>query len=161
MRKYGKNNFEMRVIENCDIEVINEREQHWIKELDTYNSGYNRTLSSGTDPKDFSTMIEEFKQGKTITELANQYHTCRKSLAYMLKLEGIDTRLNQTRPPLTKEKYEQAKALYLQGYTMRKIEQELHTCRKHLAKLFEQEGLIVLKGGNAKTHHPYKNSTAS
>ena len=43
--------FEMRILETCDLEELNEKETFWINELDTYKQGYNRVLSSGTDKK--------------------------------------------------------------------------------------------------------------
>lgn len=47
--KYGKENFEFSVLEECSADELDEREIHWIKELDTFNSnsGYNCTLGGG------------------------------------------------------------------------------------------------------------------
>ena len=42
--KYGEEQFEFSVLEECSAEQLNDREIHWIKELDTYNTGYNCTL---------------------------------------------------------------------------------------------------------------------
>jgi len=49
IRKYGKDNFQIEVIEtieNEDYDYLKEREQFWIKEFDSYNreKGYNLTL---------------------------------------------------------------------------------------------------------------------
>ncbi len=154
MRKYGKQNFEMRIIEICELEEINEREMYWIKELDTYRKGYNRMLSSGTDAKLFDGIVEDFKSGMTITDLGKKHHSCRKTIARILKLAGIEnTHLNQTRPPLSKEKYEEAKRRYLSGERLRSIEQALHTDRGNIAELLKKENIIVLTG---KHRHPYK-----
>ena len=38
--KYGKENFKIELIEDCDIELLNEREQYWISYYDSYNNGY-------------------------------------------------------------------------------------------------------------------------
>lgn len=42
--KYGEESFVFSVIEECPIELLNERELYWIDKLDAYNSGYNETL---------------------------------------------------------------------------------------------------------------------
>lgn len=39
--KYGESAFLFYVIEECDISILNEREQHWIAELKTLEDGYN------------------------------------------------------------------------------------------------------------------------
>lgn len=53
VRKYGVDNFYIEVIEEVeDREQLNAREEYWIRELDTVNSGYNSYyggFSSGGD----------------------------------------------------------------------------------------------------------------
>jgi hypothetical protein len=159
MRKYGKQNFEMRIIETCELSEINEREMYWINELDTYKKGYNRMLSSGTDTKLFGEIVELFESGVTITDLAKHYHSCRKTISRILKLAGIeDTKGNAINRPLTNEKYEKARALYLSGYALRFVEKELHIDRKVLSDRLIKENIKIAKG---KSPHPYKIQTAS
>ena len=42
-KKYGANNFEFRIIEECDQVLLNEREIFWIKQLHAFTNGYNLT----------------------------------------------------------------------------------------------------------------------
>lgn len=42
MRKYGLQNFIFTVLEECSVEELDEKEKFWIKELDSYNHGYNQ-----------------------------------------------------------------------------------------------------------------------
>ena len=46
IRKYGVGKFNIRVIEECPIDKLNERERHWISEYDSYNNGYNENKGS-------------------------------------------------------------------------------------------------------------------
>lgn len=42
LRKYGWDNFIINIIEECDVEILNEREEYWIKEKNClYPYGYN------------------------------------------------------------------------------------------------------------------------
>lgn len=45
IRKHGAENFSFEVIEECDDEIINEREQFWVAHFDSFNpeKGYNLT----------------------------------------------------------------------------------------------------------------------
>ena len=43
MRKYGIENFYVFLLEETEISNLEEREQFWINELDTYKNGYNAT----------------------------------------------------------------------------------------------------------------------
>jgi len=44
IHKYGKQNFNISLLEECPIENLNEREKYWIAFYDSYNKGYNLTL---------------------------------------------------------------------------------------------------------------------
>lgn len=43
MNKYGIDNFKIRILEECDVNKLNEREIWWIQSLDSYHNGYNAT----------------------------------------------------------------------------------------------------------------------
>lgn len=45
IRKYGEENFLFEILEECDDSIINEREQYWVAQLDSFNpeKGYNLT----------------------------------------------------------------------------------------------------------------------
>jgi group I intron endonuclease len=45
--KYGNDSFRIKILEECSIEKLNERETYWIEKLNTFNNGYNAT--SGGD----------------------------------------------------------------------------------------------------------------
>ena len=43
MRKYGAGIFHIEQLEECDNELLNEREKYWIEYYDSYKNGYNST----------------------------------------------------------------------------------------------------------------------
>lgn len=47
-RKYGIDNFNFEIIEECCIEDLNEKEIYWIDFYDTFFHGYNQTLGGDT-----------------------------------------------------------------------------------------------------------------
>ena len=48
LRKYGLENFSFEILEECSIEILNEREQYWINYFNTYQKGYNCTSGGDT-----------------------------------------------------------------------------------------------------------------
>lgn len=42
-RKYGLDNFTFEILEECDIDLLDEREIYYITLYDTYFNGYNET----------------------------------------------------------------------------------------------------------------------
>lgn len=55
IRKHGESNFTFEVLEECADETINEREQHWVVQFDSFNpeKGYNLT-NGGRQPLAYS-----------------------------------------------------------------------------------------------------------
>lgn len=47
-RKYGLENFEFEIIEECEPELLDEKEEYYIKLYDTFKSGYNSTVGGQT-----------------------------------------------------------------------------------------------------------------
>jgi len=47
--KYGEKNFKIYIVENCSIEILNEREIYWIKELHSHVSEWGYNVSWGGD----------------------------------------------------------------------------------------------------------------
>lgn len=48
IRKYGIENLEFSILEECSVDKLDEREIYWISELDTYNNGYNMSLGGAS-----------------------------------------------------------------------------------------------------------------
>lgn len=60
VNKHGLENFIFEIIEECGKELLIEREQYWIDELDSYNNGYNsRPIASNMLNFVFSTESKE------------------------------------------------------------------------------------------------------
>lgn len=71
--KYGIENFEFKVIEECSIEKLNEREIYWIKYYDSFNfeKGYNMTPGGNSNGMSEKTKkkISEAQRKKSIDGL--------------------------------------------------------------------------------------------
>lgn len=87
IREYGEENFEISLLEKLytdDIKIINEREQYWIKELETYcgwGKGYNKDLGGGR--KAYSSILsqeqlkeikEKIKNGVAYFDIEEEYN---------------------------------------------------------------------------------------
>lgn len=59
-KKYGEDEFEWVILEECSIADLNDREMFWIAEKDSFNNGYNLTI--GGDGTRGYTFSEDSKQ---------------------------------------------------------------------------------------------------
>lgn len=51
MRKYGRDNFSFRILEQCEEKELKEKEIYWINKLNTYKNGYNATPGGDMPPE--------------------------------------------------------------------------------------------------------------
>lgn len=54
LRKYGRNGFIWGVIEECDFDILNDKEIYWIAEYKTVENGYNLSPGGGQPPEYYS-----------------------------------------------------------------------------------------------------------
>lgn len=89
-RKYGIDNFQFEIIEECSKEKLNEREKYWISYYDGFFNGYNQTLGGDNhNNKPKETIIGIITDLKT----TNLYHReiAEKWDVSMETVQGINT----------------------------------------------------------------------
>lgn len=115
IHKYGRENFSIELLEECNIEDLNQREQYWIKKYDSYNNGYNLTLGgqdsnyfslhrleNTIDIKKFKDYIIEFKP--LASEVAKHFGISKCSVYNLIKkLDDSRLILSSYNPRKTKK----------------------------------------------------------
>lgn len=77
IQKYGKENFHIELIEECDSELLSIREQYWIGYYRGYEDGYNATRGGdGSILYNHSEIERLLRQGKTTKEIVQQIGCC-------------------------------------------------------------------------------------
>ena len=90
MRKYGNHKFMIREIDECDVEMLDEKEQYWIEYYNTFESanGYNATSGGGR-----TVFSEETKQ--KISEKAKDRERTEEEVS---KIKSTLTEKAKTQP---------------------------------------------------------------
>lgn len=90
IRKYGVDNFHIEEIEECPIDIIDEREMYWINKLNTYLNGYNMTEGGeGTVFYSRDKILQYWNEGYNQIQIAELMGCCRQTVAQALKASGI------------------------------------------------------------------------
>lgn len=97
IRKYGKENFTIELIEEVETDKLDEREVYWISFYDSYNKGYNCTLGgqNGATRKCKLSWIEENEVieakylGFSIKEIEEVYSIDRTSVHNIFKRHDL------------------------------------------------------------------------
>lgn len=79
----GFSNFQISLVEECDNELLNEREKYWIAFYDSYNNGYNMTTGGGNiqtnaeEDQLIQKIYELWDKGLGITEISRELDVSR------------------------------------------------------------------------------------
>ena len=79
IQKYGVENFEWEVIEQCKKKDLDEREIYWIEYYDSFNKGYNCTKGGDSGPVMYGEGNPNWKGGVTLDpEYSKQWYEANK-----------------------------------------------------------------------------------
>lgn len=88
--KYGIDNFRIEELEQCEEDEASDREQFWIKELNTYAVGYNATLGGeGRAKNDYEKIFEYWQEGHSSKDVQQKFGIGAKSVQIALDLHNI------------------------------------------------------------------------
>lgn len=93
INKYGKNNFEFSILEKCEEEVIDEREQYYIELYNTFYSGYNATKGGKNGVKidlDMEKILSDYHELRSLRKVAAKHGVDKDCIAERLRAIGIN-----------------------------------------------------------------------
>lgn len=144
MRKYGKNNFFIEVIEQVHDKDLNEREKYWIKYYDSFNNGYNSTIGGDGNRKiEYEPIIEDWYNGLSECEIRQKYNICETLMWKILNLYNIPLEDRKLRFAQSKQQNTDEKILELWnlGYSIRQIKNEFGGGRETIKKQLLRQGI--------------------
>lgn len=84
--KYGIKSFSVDEIEECNPNIVNEREKYWIEYYNSFKNGYNATLGGdGKSYLDYDLIYKTYKEIKSITETAKIIGCSKDSVKIVLE----------------------------------------------------------------------------
>ena len=101
IKKYGKSNFTVEVIEEIASANLNDRERYWIKYYNSYNNGYNSTKGGQDGCKPFKdldveSIIKEYNTGKSLRTLGTIFKVDKQTIKDLLIRHNVELRTTRT-----------------------------------------------------------------
>lgn len=91
INKYGIENFSIEQIEECQKEILSQREIYWIEYYHTYSNGYNATLGGeGTCLYNYEEILDLLKQGMPTIEISKKIGCCLDLVRSIAKKENVE-----------------------------------------------------------------------
>lgn len=168
IHKYGKDKFHIKLIEECPINSLNDREKYWINYYNSYNTGYNLTkggqdfdyrktfkLENNIDIKKFKQYILEFKP--LAIEVAKHFGICKCSVYNLIKrLNDPNLILNSYNPRKGKsiediDKKELIK-LYNEEWSILDLSKYYHIKKDKISRFLKNNNIKIRRGIKGYTH---------
>lgn len=166
IHKYGRDKFHITLIEECPIDLLNEREKYWISFYNSYNKGYNLTkggqestnfhrLEDTIDIKKFEQYILEFKP--LATEVAKHFGISKCSVYNLIKRIGNPNLvLNSYNPRKGKtiediDKNELIK-LYNDGWSILDLVKKYKIKKSKISKFLKEQDITIRRGIKGYKH---------
>lgn len=168
IHKYGRDKFHIQLIEECPVNILDEREKYWINFYNSYNTGYNLTLGGQDsnyfninkleniiDIKKFEQYILEFKP--LVSEVANHFGISKCSVYNLIKrINNPNLILNSYNPRKCKTiediDKEELINLYKEGWSILDLVKKYHIRKNKISKFIRESGIKVKRGIKGYKH---------
>lgn len=139
IKKYGKSNFTVEVIEEVDSTNLNDRERYWIKYYDSYNNGYNSTKGGQDGCKPFKdldveSIIKEYNTGKSLRTLGTIFKVDKQTIKDLLIRHNVKLRTTRTYK-LSQEDREEILEEFTSGLSRKEIMTKWNISKSYLSQL--------------------------
>ena len=139
IKKYGKSNFTVEVIEEIDSANLNDRERYWIKYYNSYNNGYNSTKGGQDGCKPFKdldveSIIKEYNTGKSLRTLGTIFKVDKQTIKDLLIRHNVELRTTRTYK-LSQEDREEVLGEFTSGLSRKEIMIKWNISKSYLSQL--------------------------
>lgn len=132
--KYGKENFNIKVLEICNIKDLDSRETYWIAFYDSYKIGYNCTEGghSGKHRNKFTDLeeleiCEQYKNNLSAVKIAEKYNVDKATVYNIIKRNKVSLTYSMM---LSKRlDIDKFKNFLLSNPTVKEVSNEFNICR--------------------------------
>ena len=124
IHKYGIENFNIEILEECDIKDLNSREIFYIAKYDTFKNGYNLTIGGDGNrtlllDNNYDEIKELYLSGFSSNKIAELYKVDKASIIKILKSLNVKIRSNKLN--INHQEFLELKQDYQTGYSLREL----------------------------------------
>lgn len=139
--KYGKENFTIELLEECNQADLDNREKYYISYFGSYNNGYNSTEGGQGGKKPYKTteeednlIIEWYKEGFSLRIIAKEFLIDKATVKGILTRNNVPIRSTRTYK-LTQEDRESIVEELQKGTERKEIMKKYHISKSYLSQL--------------------------
>lgn len=124
IKKYGAENFNVEILEECDFKDLDSREIFYIAKYNTFKDGYNSTIGGdGVRTLMLDDKYDEIKRlylsGFSSNKIATLYDVDKASVVKILK--SLDVKIRNNKISINKQEFEELVRDYKTGYSLKQL----------------------------------------
>lgn len=162
IHKYGRDKFNIQLLEECPIELLNDREKYWISFYNSYKEGYNLTLGGQNsnpfnlhkleDTIDIVKFKQYIKESKPLAREVAQHFGISKCSVYNLikRLNDPELILNSYNPRKGKSIKDiderELIQLYNSGWSILDLVKRYKLEKSKISKFLKDRGIKIRRG---------------
>lgn len=124
IHKYGIENFELEILEECDTELLNSKEMFYIAKYDSFKNGYNLTLGGNGNKRllldsQYDEIKELYLSGFSSNKIATLYKVDKGTIVKILK--SLDVKLRSNKLNINNQEFLELVKDYKLGYSLKEL----------------------------------------
>lgn len=124
IHKYGIENFELEILEECDIELLNSKEMFYIAKYDSFKNGYNLTIGGDGNRRllldsQYDEIKELYLSGFSSNKIATLYKVDKGTIVKILK--SLDVKLRSNKLNINNQEFLELVEDYKSGYSLKEL----------------------------------------
>lgn len=144
IKKYGADNFTVEVLEECDLELLNEREIYYIAKYNTFEKGYNLTIGGDgkrkiTTDSQYDEIKELYLSGFSTNKIATLFKVDKSTIVKILKIQGVKLRSNKLN--INNQEFLELVNDYNNGYSLKELAKRYDCTAPGLKEFLQRKGV--------------------
>lgn len=146
IHKYGVDNFNIEILEECDTEELNQKEIFYIAKYDTFKNGYNLTIGGDGNRRlllddSYNEIKELYLSGFSSNKIATLYKVDKATIIKILK--SLDVKLRNNKLNINNQEFLELVEDYKNGYSLRELSKRYDCSSSGLKEFLVKKGVDI------------------
>lgn len=146
IHKYGIENFNLEILEECDIELLNSREIYYIAKYDSFKNGYNLTIGGDGNRRllldnCYDEIKELYLSGFSSNKIATLYKVDKATIIKILK--SLDVKIRTNKLNINKQEFLELAEDYKNGFSLKELAKRYDCSAPGLKEFLIKKGVDI------------------
>lgn len=151
IKKYGPDNFQIELLEECPVEILDSREVFYIAKYNSFKDGYNLTIGGDGKRKiisdnQYNEIKELYLSGFSSNKIAELFKVDKATILKILHL--LDVKIRKNNLDINRQEFEELVSDYQSGYSLKELAKRYNCSASGLKEFLEKKGVDLRKKYN-------------